>query len=161
MKKVFKFISIIIVTFLLFIIVVICYDNYWSDIDFEEEDKLCLFISEDEDISKKEPRSLTSFIMDSPEDLLQYLHQRESYLYFDYLPFEGNLVMDSLDFENYDYVFSEGHPILRMKKLLWDECTSYESDTLTPLFFEFGAQISRKVYIYKIKPKNKYRKECG
>ena len=118
---------------------------------------MCIFISEEEDISEKTTRSLASFVMDSPEELLQYLHQRE---YYGHMPFEGNLEIDSLDFDHYDYVFSEGYPISNMKKLLWDDCTSYESDSLSPLFFEMGEQLSRKVYIYKIKPKNKYRVQC-
>lgn len=162
MIKFLKFIFIIIIAFLsliaAFIVLDTCHYYFWSDIDFEEEEKLCLSISEEEDISEETIRSLASFVMDSPEELSQYLHQRE---YYGHLPFEGNLEIDSLDFDHYDYVFSEGYPISNMKKLLWDDCTSYESDSLTPLLFETGEQISRKVYIYKIKPKNKYRVQCG
>lgn len=95
--------------------------------------------------------------MSSSKSLELYLHQRES---FNHLPFEGDLNADSLDFANYDYVFSPGYPILRMKNILWDQCSSYESDSLYPLVFDFGEQVSHKVYIYKIKPKNKYRTEC-
>lgn len=164
MKKLLKLIFIIVVVFFsliaVFIVVDTCYWYFWSDIDFEEENAISLTIPEEEDLSDKLPGFFTSFVMDSPEELLLYLHDRESYLYFDYLPFEGNLEIDSLDFDNYDYVFSEGYPILRMRNILWDECSSYESDSLYPLIFEMGEQLSRKVYIYKIKPKNKYRVEC-
>lgn len=144
-----------------FIVADTCYYYFWSDVDFEEENAISLTIPKEEDLSGELPVFFTSFVMDSPEDLLFYLHQRESCQSFDFLPYEGNMEIDSLDFDNYDYVFSEGYPILRMKKLLWDDCTGYESDSLTPLLFEMGEKPSHKVYIYKIKPKNKYRKVCG
>ena len=67
-----------------------------------------------------------------------------------------------VDFENYDYIFSEGVPIQRIRTLIWDQCSFYESDTLTPILYDWKEeQVSRKVYIYKIKPKHKYRDVCG
>ncbi len=164
MRRHLKFILIIIVVFssliVAFIVAVACYYYLGSDIDFDEENSISLTIPMEEDVSCELPVFFTSFVMDSPDDLLFYLHQRESSQSFDFLPFEGYLEIDSLDFDTYDYVFSEGYPILRMKKLLWDDCTFYESDSLTPVFFEMGERFSRKVYIYKIKPKNKYRVVC-
>ena len=98
-----------------------------------------------------------SGILSSQEDLQRYLATRAYY----HLPFEGNLTIELFDFENYDYIFSEGCSIIQMQKLLWDQCSSYDNTGLMPVLIIRGEHISHKIYIYKIKPKNKYRVECG
>ena len=42
-----------------------------------------------------------------------------------------------------------------------EACSSYDNTGLMPVSIIYGEHISHKVYIYKIKPKNKYREECG
>jgi hypothetical protein len=149
------FISII----LLLVVFLECRWHFWSDIDFEEENKMNLYVSEEPNISEHGPRYYTSFVITSPEDMRHYLDQRE---YGGRPSFYGNFETDSLDFENYDYIFSEGVPIQRIRTLIWDQCSFYESDTLTPILYDWKEeQVSRKVYIYKIKPKHKYRGVCG
>jgi hypothetical protein len=64
------------------------------------------------------------------------------------------------DFENYDYIFCEGRPILRLVKQFWDPCSNYDHEKLIPVEPIRGEEISHKVYIYKITPKNKYRIVC-
>ena len=124
-----------------------------GDVDFEEENGIFLMISKEET-----PTGRTiSGILSSQEDLQRYLASRAYY----HLPFEGNLTIELFDFENYDYIFSEGCSIIQMKKLLWDQCSSYDNTGLMPVSIIYGEHISHKVYIYKIKPKNKYREECG
>lgn len=134
-------------------ILLACLVNFYGYVDFEEENDICLTISENED-----PSGCVSGIISSPENLLRYLDNRA---FNGYLTLEGDLVIDSLDFANYDYVFSEGRPILRIERLLWDQCSSYDHSGLSPVGISFGDSLSHKVYIYKIKPKHKYRVECG
>ena len=148
------FISII----LLLVVFLECRWHFWSDIDFEEENKMNLYVPEEPNISEHGLINYTSFVITSPEDMRHYLDQRE---YCGFPSFYGNFETDSLDFENYDYIFSEGVPIQRIRKLLWDQCSFYESDTLTPILYDWKEQVSCKVYIYKIKPKHKYRGVCG
>lgn len=153
MKKVFKNIYIIFVSLLSLWIALHCFWFFYSYVWFEEEHNLCLTISESE-----EPIGCISGVLSSPQDLQRYLNDRESY---GHLPFEGDLVVDSLDFANYDYIFVEGRSIILLSGLLWDQCSSYDDTGLSPVEIIFGEPMSHKVYIYKIKPKNKYRIECG
>ncbi len=149
------FISII----LLLVVFLECRWRFWSDIDFEEENKMNLYVPEEPNISEHGLINYTSFVITSPEKMRRYLDQRE---YYGRPSFYGNFETDSLDFENYDYIFSEGVPIQRIRTLIWDQCSFYESDTLTPILYDWKEeQVSRKVYIYKIKPKHKYRDVCG
>lgn len=123
------------------------------NIDYEEINSLHLTIPECE-----EPRGITSPILDTPEDLQLYLRTRISH---HYLPFEGEMIIDSLDFANYDYIFAAGCPILKMTRRPFDDCSRYDHKNMTPVYIKLGEQMSHKVYIYKIKPKNKYRTICG
>ena len=148
------FISII----LLLVVFLECRWHFWSDIDFEEENKMNLYVSEEPNISEHRPIYYTSFVITSPEKMRRYLDQRE---YCGRPSFYGNFETDSLDFENYDYIFSEGVPIQRIRTLIWDQASFYESDTLTPISYDWKEQVSCKVYIYKIKPKHKYRVICN
>lgn len=143
--------TVIFLAIISFVFVDIIY--FHTNIDFEEVDNVCLTIPMEDT-----PNGIASWVLSSPEDLQRYLKDRESY---HHLPFEGDLCAESLDFAHYDYVFCEGRPIVRMQRLPWDQCSSYDHEHLTPLFLSFGEQWSRKVYIYKIRPKNKYRRECG
>ena len=153
MKKVLKKIYIIFVSLLSLWIVLECFMFFYGYVWFEEEHNVHLAIPDEE-----EPNGFSSFVISSAYDLQYYLNDRD---FYGFPPFEGNLIVDSLDFANYDYIFVEGRPIVRLARLPWDPCTSYDSDTLNPVHIEYGEQISHKVYIYKIKPKNKYRPECG
>lgn len=153
MKKVLKKIYIIFVSLLSLRIALECFMFFYSFVWFEEEHSICLTISNSE-----EPNGGISGVLSSPQDIQRYLNDRD---YYKHLPFEGNLIVDSLDFANYDYIFVEGRPIIHLYRLFWDRCSSYDDTGLSPVEIIFGEQISRKVYIYKIKPKNKYRIECG
>lgn len=153
MKKVFKNIYIIFISLLSLWIALECFEFFYGYVWFEEEQNIHLAIPDEE-----EPDGIASFVMSSADDIQYYLNYRD---FHSHLPFEGDLIVDSLDFANYDYIFVEGRPIVRLERLPWDQCSFYDSDTLTPVYMEFGEQISHKVYIYKIRPKNKYRKECG
>ena len=148
------FISII----LLLVVFLECRWRFWSDIDFEEENKMNLYVPEEPNISEHGLINYTSFVITSPEKMRRYLDQRE---YGGRPSFYGNFETDSLDFENYDYIFSEGVPIQRIRTLIWDQASFYESDTLTPISYDWKEQVSCKVYIYKIKPKHKYRVICN
>lgn len=153
MKKVFKNIYIIFVSLLSLWIALHCFWFFYGYVWFEEEHNAHLAIPDEE-----EPNGIASFVISSTDDIQRYMTDRD---FHGHLPFEGNLIVDSLDFANYDYIFVEGRPIVRLEKLPWDQCSFYDSDTLTPIYIEYGEPISHKVYLYKIKPKNKYRKECG
>lgn len=153
MKRVLKNIYILFISLLSLWIALHCFMFFYSHIWFEEEHNLCLTISESE-----EPMQCTSGVLSSAEDLKRYLNDRS---FYGHLPFEGDLILDSLDFATYDYIFMEGRPIIRLDRLLWDQCSSYDNTGLSPIDIIFGEPISHKVYIYKIKPKNKYRIECG
>ena len=87
------FISII----LLLVVFLECRWHFWSDIDFEEENKMNLYVSEEPNISEHGPRYYTSFVITSPEDMRHYLDQRE---YGGRPSFYGNFETDSLEFEN-------------------------------------------------------------
>ncbi len=157
MKRIIKLICAIfgvLLSIILFIwITLVCVHFNLGDVDFEEENGISLMISKEET-----PTGRTiSGILSSQEDLQRYLASRAYY----HLPFEGNLTIELFDFENYDYIFSEGCSIIQMQKLLWDQCSIYDNTGLMPVLIIYGEHISHKVYIYKIKPKNKYREECG
>lgn len=155
---VLSFPLVVVLSFALIGIVFTCVDYFgWGDMEFEEVNNVVLTVPESENLCGCSPIALNSWVMSSSESLELYLHQREA---SSHLPLEGDLNSDSLDFSDYDYVFSPGYPILRMKNIFGNQCSSYESDSLYPLVFEFGEQVSRKAYIYKIKPQNKYRTEC-
>jgi len=153
MKKVFKHIYIVFISLLSLWIALHCFLFFYSYVWFEEDYNLYLSIPEDE-----EPKGCISGVLHSSEDLQHYLNNRD---FFCQLPFEGNLIVDSLDFANYDYIFVEGRPIILLNRLFWDQCSSYDNTGLSPVEIILGESISHKVYIYKIKPKNKYREECG
>ena len=157
MKRIIKLICaifVVLLSIILFIwITLACVHLILGDVDFEEENGIYLMIPKEET-----PTGRTiSGILSSQEDLQRYLASRAHY----HLPFEGNLTIELFDFENYDYIFSEGCSIIQMQKLLWDQCSSYDNTGLMPVLIIYGEHISHKVYIYKIKPKNKYREECG
>ena len=153
MKKVLKNICILFISLQSLWIALECFMFFYGYIWFGEEHSICLTISKSE-----EPNGCISGVLSSPQDLQRYLNDRESY---GHLPFEGDLIGDSLDFANYDYIFVEGRSIILLSRLLWDQCSSYDDTGLSPVEIMFGEPISHKVYIYKIKPKNKYREECG
>ena len=153
MKKVLKNICILFISLLSLWIALHSFMFFYGYVWFEEEHNVHLAIPDEE-----EPNGIASFVISSEDNIQRYLHDRG---FYGHLPFEGDLIADSLDFANYDYIFVEGRPIIRITQLLWDDCSFYDSDTLTPINIEFGKSISHKVYIYKIKPKNKFRKECG
>ena len=153
MKKVLKNIYIIFISLLSLWIALECFMFFNGYVWFEEEHNLCLTIPEND-----EPMLCTSGVLSSSKDLQRYLNDRE---FYGHLPFEGDIIVDSLDFANFDYIFVEGRSIILLSGLLWDQCSSYDDTGLSPVEIIFGEPMSHKVYIYKIKPKNKYRIECG
>jgi hypothetical protein len=158
MKKILRFFAYLIGSIISLLILVVigwilaCY--MYGDADFKEDTTISLTIS-----AAETPKGTISGILRSPDDLERYLLKRQR-PYYHHLPFEGNLNIDSFDFENYDYIFCEGRPILRLVKLFWDSCSSYDHEKLIPVASIRGEEISHKVYIYKITPKNKYRTAC-
>lgn len=130
--------------------------NIKGDAVFEEDTKISIHVS-DEVNQVRYPQ--TSDVMSSIYELEAYIEGRT---YLNRQPFIGKMFFDSLDFVNYDYVFSERYSINRMKILLYDDCSSYHTESLDrkPLYFEFNDQMTNKVYVYKISPKGKYRVRC-
>ena len=158
MKKILRFFAYLLGSIISLLILVVigwilaCY--MYGDADFEEDTTISLTIS-----AAETPSGTTSPILRNLDDLDRYLLYRlqpDSHN----LPFEGELNAESFDFENYDYIFCEGRPILRLSKQFWDSCCSYDHEKLIPVASIRGEEISHKVYIYKITPKNKYRMAC-
>ena len=158
MKKILRFFAYLIGSIISLLILVVigwilaCY--MYGDADFEEDTTISLTIS-----AAETPSGTISPILRSADDLERYLLERQR-PYYNHLPFEGDLNIESFDFENYDYIFCEGRPILRLVKQFWDPCCSYDHEKLIPVASIRGEEISHKVYIYKITPKNKYRGAC-
>ena len=158
MKKILRFFAYLLGSIISLLILVVigwilaCY--MYGDADFEEDTTISLTIS-----AAETPKGTISGILRSPDDLEKYLLERQR-PYYHHLPFEGDLNIESFDFENYDYIFCEGRPILRLVKQFWDPCSSYDHKKLIPVEPIWGEEISHKVYIYKITPKNKYRIAC-
>ena len=158
MKKILRFFAYLLGSIISLLILVVigwilaCY--MYGDADFEEDTTISLTIS-----AAETPSGTRSPILRSADDLERYLLQRQR-AYYHHLPFEGDLNIESFDFENYDYIFCEGRPILRLVKQFWDPCSSYDHEKLIPVESIRGEEISHKVYIYKITPKNKYRETC-
>lgn len=158
MKKILRFFAYLLGSIISLLILVVigwilaCY--MYGDADFEEDTSIFLTIS-----AAETPSGTRSPILRSADDLERYLLERQR-AYYHHLPFEGDLNIESFDFENYDYIFCEGRPILRLVKQFWDPCSSYDHKKLIPVEPIWGEEISHKVYIYKITPKNKYRGAC-
>ena len=129
--------------------------DIYGDADFEEETSISLIIS-----TAETPQGTISGVLRSRDDLERFLLDRLR-PYYHHLLFEGDLDVESFDFENYDYIFCEGYPILRLVKQFWDPCSNYDYEKLIPVEPIFGEEMSHKVYIYKITPKNTYREVCG
>lgn len=82
MKKNIRGVSVVIILFLLVGIIIDCLNYYWwSNIEFEEEDKVVLTISKEENLCEIASKSFASFVISSSKDLQQYLYQREYYGY--------------------------------------------------------------------------------
>lgn len=123
----------------------------WQDVTFLEEHQISLSTTGVGDTIG------ISGILYDPEDLYDYFFKRN---YNNRAPFSADISADSLDFTNYDYLFVEGRPITRLVKQFWDGCSRYDETELIPIEASFGTTKSKKVYIYKISPKNKYRYAC-
>ena len=160
MNTIIKISSIVLGSFLFIYIVILLFVwltyNIKGDAVFEEDTKISLYVS-DEVNQACYPQ--TSYVMSSISELEAYIERRT---YLNRQPFIGQLVFDSIDFVNYDYVFSERYSIQRMKILLYDDCSSYHTESLDrkPLYFEFNDNMTDRVFVYKISPKGKYRIRC-
>ena len=130
MKKILRFFAYLLGSIISLLILVVigwilaCY--MYGDADFEEDTSIFLTIS-----AAQTPDGTTSPILRNLDDLDRYLLYRlqpDSHN----LPFEGELNAESFDFENYDYIFCEGRPILRLVKQFWDPCCSYDHEKLIP-----------------------------
>lgn len=67
--------------------------------DIEEDISISVTIS-----AAETPKGTISGILRYPDDLEKYLLERQR-PYYHHLPFEGDLNIESFDFENYDYIF--------------------------------------------------------
>lgn len=137
----------------IFLLIIFCLiEPYFRIVPIEE----CSYV----EVQLMQPRCapVTSGVLDSEDALSLYLHTRE---FLGHQPFVGQGMLDSLQFSEYDYMLSEGQPIIKLTRLRSDECSSYDRTGLIPVEPVFGGSITSRVYIYKISPKNKYRQRCN
>ena len=146
MKKILRFFAYLLGSIISLLILVVigwilaCY--MYGDADFEEDTSIFLTIS-----AAQTPDGTTSPILRNLDDLDRYLLYRlqpDSHN----LPFEGELNAESFDFENYDYIFCEGRPILRLVKQFWDPCCSYDHEKLIPVASIRGGKKYLTKYIF-------------
>lgn len=98
-----------------------------------------------------------SGILSSQEDLLRYLSNLES---IHNIPIV-DINIDSFEFDQFDYIIIPGRSMVKLTRLMSDDCSKYDTSGLIPVTGTFKTDISTKVHVYKISSKNKYRWVCG
>jgi len=142
-----------IITYLIVILCLLtCITSRWGTIDCEEDTEIIWYTANDGETWG------VSGVISNYEGLMDYL---SGFNYTQKFPAKEDSIEDYFDFSHYDYVVIGGQPMLFFIKLGWDDCSSYDDSGLTPIIGVLGKKTTRKIYIYKITPKNKYRYMCG
>jgi len=127
-------------------------DRTFGKIDYQEVDSICLYLSQNEI-----PCGRRSFIITSQEHMDFYLKKYR--IECGRFPIEGDSCLYSLDYNQYDYILSEGKSLHSLTNLWYDDYSRFPSYKGTyPLSNgTYDEELSYKVYVYRVAPKGRYR----
>lgn len=128
-------------------------NHTFGRVDFEEDTSITMNLA-----SVEEPIGGRSPLLSSVEDMELYLRTRK---FRGQQSIEGDSCLYSLDYEEYDFIITEGKSISHITNAWWDECSTYASAKgRYPISIKLSPSKSQKVYVYRITPKGKYREGC-
>ena len=99
------------------------------------------------------------FIVSDVEHFKYFMHEKQKNEDFGFDSLYIQQVIDSLNFETYDFVISYQK---RISKLFWNHYLRYyDTGSLIPLTARFEKEITHSLHIYAIYPRHKYRNAAG
>lgn len=120
-------------------------------VSFEEDTDIHIYLESNCDLIGM------SGILSSKEDLYRYLSNLENIQQNPVI----DINIDFFDFDQFDYVIIPGRILVKLTRLIADECSEYDNSGLIPVIGTFDTDTKNQVHVYKILSKNKYRWVCG